>query len=82
MKALILRPLNVPQPQCLYLVEHREHGAYMQSYPDYLDYRDGNSTFKDLATFDTTNTAIRIGTTALKSYGYVASGNYFDMLGI
>jgi predicted permease len=80
MNALILRPLNVPQSQSLYLVEHREHGAYMQSYPDYLDYRDGNSTFNDLATFDTTNTAIRIGTTALKSYGYVASGNYFDML--
>src|ERR1700723_1999542 len=45
MNALILRPLNVPQPQSLYLVEHREHGSYMQSYPDYLDYRDGNSTF-------------------------------------
>ena len=82
MNALIMRPLNVPQPQSLYLVEHREHGAYMQSYPDYLDYRDGNSTFSAMATFDMTNTAIRIGKTALKSYGYVASGNYFDMLGI
>ena len=82
MNAVIMRPLNVPQPQSLYLVEHREHGAYMQSYPDYLDYRDGNSTFSAMATFDMTNTAIRIGKTALKSYGYVASGNYFDMLGI
>ena len=82
MNALIMRPLNVPQPQSLYLVEHREHGAYMQSYPDYLDYRDGNSRFSAMATFDMTNTAIRIGKTALKSYGYVASGNYFDMLGI
>ncbi|HEY6850245.1 MAG TPA: ABC transporter permease [Terracidiphilus sp.] len=82
MNALILRPLNVPQPQSLYLVEHREHGSYMQSYPDYLDYRDGNSTFSDLSAFDTTDTAIRIGKSAHKSYGYVASGNYFDMLGI
>ncbi len=82
MNALILRPLNVPQPQSLYLVEHKEHGSYMQSYPDYVDYRDGNSSFSGLATFDTTSTAIRIGKTALKSYGYLTSGNYFDMLGI
>ncbi len=82
MNALILRPLNVPQPQSLYLVEHKEHGSYMQSYPDYVDYRDGNNSFSGLATFDTTSTAIRIGKTALKSYGYLTSGNYFDMLGI
>ena len=54
----------------------------MQSYPDYVDYRDGNSTFSGLATFDTASTAIRIGKVTLKSYGYLASGNYFDMLGM
>jgi predicted permease len=82
LNALILRPLNVPEPQSLYLVEHKEHASYMQSYPDYVDYRDGNNTFSGLATFDTASTAIRIGKVTLKSYGYLASGNYFDMLGM
>ncbi|MGC2512428.1 MAG: ABC transporter substrate-binding protein, partial [Acidobacteriaceae bacterium] len=45
LNALILRPLNVPQSQNLYNVEHKEHGSYFQSYPDYVDYRDRNRTF-------------------------------------
>lgn len=80
--ALLLRPLHVPQPQRLYLVEHREHASYWQSYPDYLDYRDANTGFSGLAEYLMTNTAVGIGNSAVKSYGYFASGNYFDVLGI
>jgi len=45
LNALIVRPLNVSDPQQLYNVEHKQHGWYTQSYPDYLDYRDRNRTF-------------------------------------
>ncbi len=82
LNALILRPLNVPQPHSLYLVEHKEHGSYFQSYPDYLDYRDGNSTFSGMATYDSATTAISVGKSSFKSFGYLASGNYFDLLGV
>jgi len=82
LNALILRPLNVPQSQSLYLVEHKEHGSYFQSYPDYLDYRDGNGTFSGMAAYDTATTAISIGKSSLKSFGYLASGNYFDLLNV
>ena len=49
LNGLILRPLNVPDPQSLYNVEHKEHGSYYQSYPDYLDYRERNRTFSEMA---------------------------------
>jgi len=81
LNALVLRPLNVYQPERLFAVEHKEHADYWQSYPDYIDYRDENSTFSGMATYYTTDVAVVIGKQAVKSYGYLASGNYFDMLG-
>ena len=81
LNALILRPLNVADPQSLYNVEHKEHGSYFQSYPDYLDYRDRNSTFSGMAAYDTTKAAITLDITT-RNFGYLASGNYFDMLGV
>ena len=82
LNALIVRPLNVSDPQRLYNVEHKEHGWYSQSYPDYLDYRDRNSTFDGLSAYDTISAALGTGQTVTKNFGYLASGNYFDMLGV
>jgi len=82
LNALILRPLNVPEPQNLYNVEHKEHGWYSQSYPDYLDYRDRNSTFSGMVAYDMTSLAFSTGKTATKNFCYLASGNYFDVLGV
>ncbi len=82
LNALVLRPLNVYQPERLFAVEHKEHAYYMQSYPDYIDYRDDNSTFSGMAAYDTTDLAVVIGNSAVKSYGYLASGDYFDMLSV
>jgi hypothetical protein len=64
LNALVLRPLNVNEPGRLFVVEHKEHASYMQSYPDYIDYRDDNSTFSGMAAYDTTDVAIMIGNTA------------------
>ena len=40
MNALILRPLNVPEPESLYEIERPASGTAFESYPDYLDLRD------------------------------------------
>ncbi len=82
LNALVLRPLNVSQPTRLFVVEHKEHAFYDQSYPDYIDYRDDNTTFSAMAAYDTSDVAVVIGNSAVKSYGYMASGNYFDTLGV
>ena len=82
LNALLLRPLNVPEPQRLYNVVHRDSGNLFQSYPDYLDYRDRNSTFSGMMAYDMTRAAISTGKATARTFGYVASSNYFDVLGV
>jgi predicted permease len=81
LNALIVRPLNVSDPQRLYVIEHKEHGWYSQSYPDYLDYRNSNSTFDGMVAYDSMSAALATGQTTTKNFGYLVSGNYFDVLG-
>ena len=82
LNALLVRPLNVSDPERLYNVEHMEHGWYSQSYPDYLDYRDRNRTFDGMVAYDSMSAALTTGQTTTKTFGYLASGNYFDVLGV
>ena len=86
LNALILRPLNVPQPQNLYMVQ-RQFGSInipSQAYPDYLDLRDRNHSFESLITYDIPG-AVGSDTTGGEPssiWPYLVSGNYFDALGI
>jgi predicted permease len=88
LNALILRPLNVPDARSLYQVTRKHHGWDTQSYPDYIDYRDKNTTFRGLAGYAFGDAGISIPASGseqaavAKSWGYEATGNYFDMLGI
>ncbi len=82
LNAILLHPLHLPAPQRLYTIEHQQHDWYSQSYPDYLDYRDSNHTFSGMAAYDMVSAALSTGKTVTKNFGYLASGNYFDMLGV
>ena len=48
LNGVILRPLNVPQPDSLYLLESAIDKNTAQSYPDYLDFRDRTHSFDAL----------------------------------
>src|SRR5664279_5701532 len=50
MNAVVLRPVNVPRAQNLYMVQRFQYPS--QSYPDYLDLRDKNRTFESLMAFN------------------------------
>lgn len=80
--ALILRPLNVPGAATLYGVEHGNEHTMHLSYPDYLDLRDRNRSFKDLAAFNIATAGLDAGGDASRVWVVEASGNYFDALGI
>ena len=82
LNALILRPLNVPQPDSLYAIEHGSKNLPSQSYPDYLDLRDRNSSFEDLAAFNVTQVGLDTGQNPSRVWTEEVSGNYFDALGI
>jgi predicted permease len=86
LNALILRPLNVPHPETLFMLE-RAYGSDTspsESYPDYRDLRDGNRSFDSLILYNI------IGGVGLDTghgnpsvvWPYTVSGNYFDALGI
>jgi predicted permease len=82
MNALILRPLNVPDPESLYQVERPASGTAFESYPDYLDLRDRNRSFDGLAAFSMASVALDTGDNPAHAWVYDVTGNYFDVLAI
>jgi predicted permease len=80
--ALVLRPLDVPEPAGLYNVVHETPGYDNQSYPDYLDFQSKNSTFSDMAAYRLESAGLRTKDAAYKCWYYRVSGNYLDMLGV
>ncbi len=81
LNALILRPINVPGGQNLYMIE-RGKGEATQSYPDYLDIRDHNRSFDGVMAYDISPAGLDTGGDASSAWVYEASGNYFDALGV
>ena len=79
LNSLILRPLNVPQPESLYAIF--DHGDAGQSYPNYLDLRDRNHSFADLAAFNAAEAGLDTGQGPSRAWVYETSGNYFGVLG-
>jgi predicted permease len=82
MNALILRPLNVPHTQNLYMIERGKGNDISQSYPDYLDLRDRNQTLDGIVAYSITRAGLDTNSKASPAWLYQASGNYFDVLGI
>jgi predicted permease len=81
LNAIVLRPVKLPNSQSLYLVQRFQFPS--QSYPDYLDLRNRNRTFENLATFSIIGPAgIDTGGNPSTAWPYLASGNYFDTLGV
>ncbi len=82
LNTLILRPLNVPQAQSLYGIERGSDKAVNQSYPDYLDLRDRNRSFEDLAAYNVAAVGLDTGNNPSAAWIFEVTGNYFDALGI
>jgi predicted permease len=80
LNALILRPVNVPRAQNLYMVQRFKYPS--QSYPDYLDLRDRNRTFESLIAYQIMGpVGIDTGGNPSTAWPYLTSANYFDALG-
>ncbi len=82
LNSLILRPLDVPQAQSLYGIERGKDKDVMESYPDYLDLRDRNRSFDDLAAYNVASVGIDTGNNPSGAWLLEVTGNYFDALGI
>jgi predicted permease len=80
MNALVLRPLNVPDPQSLYGIEWGSDKGGMESYPDYVDLRDRNSSFESLAGYYIQLVGVNAGGEPSQAWVLAVTGNYFDAL--
>lgn len=80
MNAFLLRPLEVPQAESLYAVWRSNVNSAYESYPDYLDLRERNHSFEDIAAFNLTQAALDTGDNSVRAWIVEASGNYFDTL--
>jgi predicted permease len=82
MDALLLKTLNVPNAKSLYGTQYSADPQF-QSYPNYLDLRDRNHSFQDLAAFNfTLGTALDPGNDPKAAGGFSTSGNYFTVLDV
>jgi predicted permease len=79
LNALLLRPLNVPQAESLFVIQHGSDGGW-HSYPDYVDLRRRNRSFDDVAAWAISQAGLDTGKDPSKVWAYETSGNYFDVL--
>jgi predicted permease len=82
---VILRPLPVAEPDRIVEViplgkDAGGIGAF--SYPDYKDFRDKNEVFDGLVAYCPTPMNLSQNGVNERVWGYLASGNYFDTLGV
>jgi len=85
LNALLLRPVNVPDAQNLYMVQRawQRLQTPSQSYLDFIDLRDRNRTFESLTAYWIVGAVgVDTGGNPSTAWPYLASGNYFDSLDI
>jgi predicted permease len=78
--ALLLKPLPIARPEQVYFVNGTREP--WQSYPNYLDLRDRNSSFESLFAYSTDPMSLSKDGSAELVWGYIVTGNYFQSLGI
>ena len=81
LNAVVLQPVKLPNARSLYEVQRFEFPSH--SYRDYVDMRDRNRTFESMVmTTIMGPVGVDMGGGPSTAWPYLASGNYFDALGI
>ncbi len=78
--ALILRPLPVARPSELVFVQ--PSNGYTLSFPAYRDLRDRNDTLVGMFGSRVAPMSLEPRDAAVRVWGYLVTGNYFDLLGL
>src|SRR5262249_29091425 len=79
--ALVLKPLPVDDPGRLVFVQG-EGGFVSSSFPTYEDLRDRSVVFDGLVGYRISPLDVDAGAGSARAWGYLATGNYFDVLGV
>jgi predicted permease len=80
---VMLRPLPVSQPERLVEIAAQNNGSvFGLSYPYYRDFRDNNDVMEGMLAFRFSPMSLSQGGNNMRLWGYLVSGNYFDLLGV
>lgn len=81
LNSLLLKPLAVEEPARVVSVQNRS-GFPTHSFPNYRDFRDRNTTFSGMYAARVAPMGLETAQGSYRVWGYLATGNYFDVLGI
>jgi predicted permease len=81
LNALVLKPLPVDHPEQLVFIETKQ-GLPSHSFPVYREIRDRNQTLSGVMGYRIAPMEVESDKGAERIWGYLATGNYFDVLGI
>lgn len=82
---VLLRPLPVRTPNQLFQIygtQHKDADIDLQSYLNYKGYRDRNTVLSGLIAYRIAVASLSEGNQNERIWGYLVSGNYFDVLGV
>jgi len=88
LNAVLLKPLDVNNPQSLYQLRHKawtQGRLLTTSYPAFEDLRRRNNTFSDMAAiyaYSAAQLSWDGGNAPIEVHGDEVTGNYFDLLGV
>jgi predicted permease len=82
--AVVLRPLPVARSAELAAVNETLAGTVIPllSYPNYRDFRDRNTALSGLIAYQIVPASLGIPGNSQRVWGYLVTGNYFDVLGV
>lgn len=82
MNAMLLRPLNLRDAETLWVIERGHDRDATESYLDYVDMRERNRSFEDLAAYTMDDATLDTGHDASSVWAEIVSVNFFDVLGV
>ncbi|HEY7817060.1 MAG TPA: ABC transporter permease, partial [Vicinamibacteria bacterium] len=77
---LLLRPLPISDPESVVSLQSAARPNF--SFPNYLDIRNGSDAFTELAALRVMPMHVNSGSGGARIWGYLVTGNYFDLLGV
>jgi predicted permease len=80
--AALFQPLPVERPHELVTINKVGGDVPTHSYPDFRDFRDRNTLLSGIAAYRISPMSLESGGGATRLWGYLVTGNYFDLLGV
>ena len=82
LQLMILRPLDVPNPDRVMTFAPHVADYPIFSYPEVRDVRDGNTVFSSVAALTIQTFGLEADGVTRPVWGYIVSGQYFEVVGI